>query len=68
MKMTKEILHKIEVGDGLTDEELDISVEFFTDLEEKLDLMGAKYYLAWKPVFYLKIRLQEFKNARKNRW
>jgi hypothetical protein len=68
--MTKELLAKIENGDGLTDEELETALGFYTDLEGKLRLLGPKFHLAWVEVLRTQQALASFKFHRgfDNRW
>lgn len=65
--MDKVLLKKINDGDGITDEELDTALEFFSDLEPKLKLMGAHFHHAWFDVFMTLQRLEGFKRARQER-
>ena len=43
--MTKEIATKIENGDPLTDEELNIAIGFYKQLEESLHIIGEKFMI-----------------------
>jgi len=44
--MTPEIVAKIEVGDGLTDEELAIALAFYTETTRNLEVLGPAFRLA----------------------
>lgn len=65
--MTPEILKKITDGDGVTDEELDTAIAFFTPLEASLKLLGPHFHHAWYDVFCTVTRLAGFKQAREER-
>ena len=67
MKMTKEILHKINISDPINDNELEISIYFYTELVHSLALLGEKYHFAWLDSFHVLKRLNDFKQARKER-
>lgn len=62
--MTEEILEKIAVGDGLSDEELEIAIRFYSRLEADLKLLGAEYRLAWRPVMFRLRELEGYKASR----
>lgn len=59
------ILKKISVGDGLTDAELNRARKFFTELENKLSLMGPEFFLALNPVRRKRMELDDFYHYRK---
>lgn len=65
--MDKELLEKIRVGDGITDDELDRALVFFRHLEASLKLMGTVFHHAWFDVFSTLNRLEGFKSAREER-
>lgn len=67
MEMMQPILQKIAVGDGLTDSELRVAVEFYDDLRDKLSLLGPRFQLAWEPVFHRSMQLQGFLEARRKK-
>lgn len=60
----KELLDKINNGDGITDEELDQALRFFRAIEPSLKILGPHFHHAWYDVFMTLNRLEEFKNAR----
>lgn len=60
----KEILEKIASGDGLNDFQLDKAIEFYTQMEQGLRLLGPHYHLAWVPVMHTLDALQGYKRAR----
>ena len=62
--MTKELLKKIENGDGITDQELVCAIDWFYDLEQKLKMLGERFRLAWLPIFATTARLNGFKEER----
>jgi hypothetical protein len=64
--MTKEILHKIKVGDNLTTAELLISITWYDRLESDLAMLGAEYKLAWEPIFRTASMLREFMHNRRS--
>ncbi len=50
VSMTREIMKKIEVGDGLTDEELLTAIEHFNRLVKDLLVLGPQFHLAFAEV------------------
>ncbi len=60
-EMNKELLVKIQNGDHISDQELVVSIEFYSDLETKLALLGAHFHLAWKEVFFVLNQLKQYK-------
>lgn len=60
----KQVLEKVRVGDGLTDVELDMMLDFYEDLSVKLQALGPKYQLAWHPVYMTCQTLKDFKAVR----
>lgn len=61
----EQILSKIEEGEVLSDAELKRAIKWFSDLEEKLRLLGSKYYLAWAGVRRTLLGLEEISFWRK---
>lgn len=64
--MNQEILRKIEIGDPLTDRELDTAFKFYTKLTQDLRLLGNKFHLAWAETFRMSNTLEGYIQARKN--
>ena len=64
-KMTKTLITKINVGDGLTKRELECSLEFYKDAAETLRLLGPSFKLAWQDVLRTLDTLEYFDSARK---
>lgn len=64
MRLDKTIVKKISRGDGLTNNELDQALNFYTELEEALDCLGPEFKLAWKEVMHTTERLRIFSEAR----
>jgi|OM-RGC.v1.033515727 hypothetical protein len=64
--MTQDMIEKIAVGDGLTDAELAVALEFYTDLQQKLRLLGPTFHLAWVEVNRIQRDLERFKFHREN--
>ena len=62
--MTKELLHKFNVGDPLTDNECKDLYMFFDDLVESLMLLGPTYYLAWGDLLYKRRTVRGYMDAR----
>lgn len=58
--MTKEIVQKVQIGDGLTNEELLIAIRFYNQLEDMLDIMGPVYTLAWREVRFRRVQLEQY--------
>jgi hypothetical protein len=46
-KQITDLLEKLHRGDGLTDDELDRAISFYSDLEWRLNLLGPRYHFAW---------------------
>lgn len=65
MKLSKNIVAKINVGDGLTDEELRSAIKFYSNLEESLLCLGKEFNLARAPVSHTLYSLESFWAARK---
>lgn len=62
--MDKDIVRKIEIGDGLDDRELDAALELYTRLEADLDLLGEKFFLARVEITRTCEQLRRFKSWR----
>ena len=63
-KMTKGLINKVNIGDGLTKQELDTAITFYSDLSVKLALLGLEFRFAWKEAFFTLERLRGFRAAR----
>lgn len=57
----QDIINKIEIGDHLSDLELEKAIKWYSELEHKLVILGNKYYIAWYSVFYTLNSLKSFK-------
>jgi len=68
LEITPEVLKRVVNGDGLTDDDLDNAIEFFTVTESSLKLLGPTFHHAWYDVFCTLTRLTGFKSARDNRY
>jgi hypothetical protein len=62
-----EIIEKIRVADPINDEELKKALVFYSDLEEKLRLLGERFHFAWRSAFDTLHTLQGYEQARKDR-
>jgi len=62
--MDKEILRKIEVGDGLTDAELTEAIVFFTQMEAGLSLLGPRFHFQWVYCAHTLDALRGFQRSR----
>jgi hypothetical protein len=51
-------------GDGYTDKELADAIEFFTELEWRLELIGLRFHHAWFDVYQHLLAFQGFKQSR----
>jgi hypothetical protein len=58
--MNLETIGKIRDGDGLTNEELEEAIVWFSSLEESLTLLGPKFYLAKVEVIRILESLKQF--------
>jgi hypothetical protein len=65
MKINKNTLKKFEIGDEISDKELLELLEFYTNIEESLRFLGVKFHFAWRSCFDNKMRLEDYKIARK---
>lgn len=66
MKLDRKIIEKIRTGAALSNQELNDAFEFYTELEEALDILGSEFRLPWKEVMHAKERLRMFADARVN--
>lgn len=64
--MTAQIIHKIIVGDPLSDDELNAAISFYGQMEAGLRLLGPKYHLAWAEVQRTYSSLQLYRINRDN--
>jgi hypothetical protein len=66
--ITREVIEKLWAGnvddDSITVNDLKLAVEFYTDLEEKLLLLGEQFFLARSFVSYVLERHKENLAAR----
>jgi len=61
------VLKKIGKGDGLTDEELELAIDFYKEAEWRLKLLGPHFHLAWREVYFRLTAFEEFKlNRQRN--
>jgi len=67
VKELKEIIDKINIGDALSDSELDRALTFYASLENDLKLLGNHFHHAWFDVFQTFERLKSYKRARNER-
>jgi len=58
------IYDKIKDGGPISNSELNEAIDFFSDLEDKLMVLGPVFRLAWKEALNIKITLESFKRAR----
>ncbi len=63
--LTKEVIEKIQVGDSLTDLELNYAIKFYGDLTKMLWVLGPEFKHAWREVDRIHDALQYFAEARK---
>ena len=65
MKMlSKEAIHRINIGDGLTKRELTDALIFYKDLSNMLNILGPEFKHAWREVNSTLDRLEGFQRAR----
>lgn len=64
MKISEQIVNKVQLGEKLTDRELDQAVEFYNNLAESLNCLGPVYKLAWRAIWEEANRLRGFRDAR----
>lgn len=63
----KDLLDKFLIADPISDHELEILLAFYTDLVNKLEVLGERFHFAWLDCYQKKERLESFKQARMNR-
>ena len=64
-KMSKTLVNRINIGDGLTNQELQCALDFYREAAETLRLLGPSFKLARQDVFGTLDRLEHFDRARK---
>ena len=64
MKISKELITKIDNGDAIDDAELRDAIVFYTDLVESLTCMGKEYFIAVRPLRSTLLRLEGYQQAR----
>jgi len=64
MKISKELITKIDNGDSIDDAELRDAIVFYTDLVESLTCLGKEYFIAVRPLRTTLFRLEGFQQAR----
>ncbi len=64
-KMSKTLVNKINIGDGITGPELQCALEFYKNAVETLRLLGPSFKLARQDVYCTLDRLEYFDRARK---
>jgi hypothetical protein len=62
--MTPAIIAKIQEGDRLTDDELNVALEFYSQMEKGLRLLGPHYHLPWAAVRRVHDELQSYRLSR----
>lgn len=68
MKMTREIVQKVNDGDTLTDSELAIACEFYDKLTDELSVLGEAFIHARLATLHTAQRLRDYQlNRRKDR-
>lgn len=55
---------KFRIGDPIDDAELALLLDFYRDLEFKLDLMGERFHFAWRDARDNAQRLDDYRKAR----
>ena len=63
----REAVSRLKSGNAMTDEQVDLLVDFHKDLERKLLLLGAEYWLARVQVSHTYYRLVGYQNSRRSR-
>jgi hypothetical protein len=63
-RLLDKLIKKIDVGDGLTDDELAEALNFFSEVEWRLRLLGPHYHFAWRDAYFKLQRFEEFYVAR----
>lgn len=59
------IIQKIQLGDSLTNTELNLAIEFYTITSKNVKLLGAKYHLFYVDLIHTLDRLEGYKASRK---
>lgn len=67
MASVRVVNDKFMRGDAISDEDLEMLIEFYETLEWSLNIMGEEYNLARKPVERLWNILLRYKEHRKNK-
>jgi hypothetical protein len=65
--MTKEIIRKISVGDGLTDAELDTALKFYQGLARDLSILGPYFHFPWVECQRTTDALEGFRRSRERK-
>lgn len=66
MKISKDIIKKVNNGDALTDAELSDAIKFYSSMEDGLYLLGKEYILARTPITHTRYRLEGYRDARRS--
>lgn len=64
MMMTEKLINTINIGDGLTKQELECALSFYGMMSGTLRLLGPEFRLAWREVNSTLNRLEGFQRAR----
>jgi len=64
MKLSKELIERIDNGDSISDDELHDAIVFYTDLVESLTCLGKEYFIAARPLRTIMFRLEGYQQAR----
>lgn len=62
-----ELIKKFKIGDPISDSELDTLIKHYSLLEKGLEYHGQIFFLTWKECFHDLKRLEDYKQARKNK-
>lgn len=63
----QQALLKFSNGDRLDDQELDMLLELFTNLEKGLSVLGKEHHFSWLDCYHKKERLLGFKKFREDK-
>lgn len=64
VSMNPLIIAKIQDGDRLSDDELNVALEFYGQMEKGLRLLGPHYHLPWAAVRRVHDELQSYRQSR----
>lgn len=60
-------LQKLKAGDALDDDQLNIMISLYEDMQLGLFLLGEEFQIAWEPIFRRLNSLTSFRENRRKR-